>query len=252
MRKGSHFTPEQHKRLCDSVKGKTRPPRTEATRKKLSESTKRTMAIPENRERIRQALIGHPVSEETRKKIGEKSKGNTHKRGKSLSETSRKKIGEVQKGRKASEETKKKMSLAAKGKIRSPEHRRKMSEVTTGEKNHFWKGGISFAPYCQKFNNEFKERVRAFFGYQCAECGAPQNGAKLQVHHVNFNKQSCCDSSMPLFVPLCPSCHSRTNHNRFFWEHWFTEMIMRHYGGQCYFPRELPASQMALPARAGA
>jgi len=48
MRKGSHLTPEQHKKLCDAVKGKKRPPRTEEHRKHLSESTKRNMAAPEN------------------------------------------------------------------------------------------------------------------------------------------------------------------------------------------------------------
>jgi hypothetical protein len=93
-----------------------------------------------------------------------------------------------------------------------------------------WKGGISFEPYCPKFNKEFKERVRAFFNHTCVECATPQTVKKLHVHHVNFNKESCCDPSIPLFVPLCDSCHGKTNFNRGFWTYWFTEMITRHYG----------------------
>src|SRR5208337_386546 len=34
------------------------------------------------------------------------------------------------------------------------------SKNLIGEKSPGWKGGISFEPYCIKFNKEFKERVR--------------------------------------------------------------------------------------------
>lgn len=134
-----------------------------------------------------------------------------------------------------SEATKTKISLSNMGKVVSDETREKIS----GERSGLWKGGVSFEPYCPKFNNEFKERVRAFFGYQCVECGTPQNGKKLHVHHVNFRKDSCCaEDVIPLFVSLCPSCHSKTNTNRVFWEWWFTEMIDYLYEGRCYLPKE--------------
>jgi hypothetical protein len=116
----------------------------------------------------------------------------------------------------------------------SIETRKKISESKRGSKHPMWRGGISFEPYCPKFNNEFKERVRAFFEYRCVECGAPQRETRLHVHHVNFNKQTCCDSSIPLFVPLCPACHNKTQRNRIFWEYWFTKMIESLYGGKCY------------------
>ena len=45
-------------------------------------------------------------------------------------------------------------------------------KIKTGEKNSNWNGGTSFEPYCTKFTPEFKERVRAFWGYKCANCGA--------------------------------------------------------------------------------
>ena len=113
----------------------------------------------------------------------------------------------------------------------------------SGEDAPNWQGGLSYKPYCPKFNEEFKDRVRAFFGYQCQMPGCNhvwQPGEKkLAVHHVNFNRKSCCDPSAPrLFVPLCPgSCHMKTNHNRPRWEKLFTDLIMTKYNGQCYLPK---------------
>ena len=156
-------------------------------------------------------------------------------------EETRRKLSEARKGKTHSEETRRKMSEAHKGKTLSEETRRKLSEWR-GERSHRWKGGISFEPYCPKFNREFKERVRSFFGYRCAECGEPQNGYKLHVHHVNFNKMSCCDNTPPLFVPLCRSCHARTQKDREYWEEHFTRMINEYHGGACYFPKEEAAT----------
>ena len=138
------------------------------------------------------------------------------------------------------EEHRRKVSEALK-ESPSEEHRRKVSNARK-DRNGNWNGGISFEPYCPKFNREFKERVRSFFGYRCAECGAPQNGKKLAVHHVNFNKMSCCDNTPPLFVPLCRSCHARTQKDREYWEEHFTRMINEYHGGACYFPKEEAAT----------
>jgi len=162
-----------------------------------------------------------------------------------VSEETRRKISESWKLRAPpSEETRRKIGKALKGSHRTNETRRKQSEAQKGEKGSNWMGGISFFPYCPKFNSEFKERVRAFFNHQCAECGEPQKDKALAVHHVNFNKGSCCDPYAPrLFVPLCASCHSKTNSNRDYWEQHFTEMINEYYGGKCYFLTE----EMSLP-----
>lgn len=103
-----------------------------------------------------------------------------------------------------------------------------------------WKGGISFEPYCTKFNNEFKERVRSFWGYKCGICGKHQkdnNNGKLSVHHVNYEKMVCCDNTPPLFIALCRSCHAKTNYNRESWEYCLTEYIMKYFDGESYFKR---------------
>jgi hypothetical protein len=141
-------------------------------------------------------------------------------------------------GKKHSPETIEHLKLVHSLHVTTEATRIKQSFAHQGPKCHLWKGGISFEPYCVKFNNEFKERVRAFFNYQCVECGTPQNGKKLGVHHVEFNKNTCCDNSKPLFVPLCPSCHTKSGFNRPYWVSHFTEMIDGYYSGKCYLTKE--------------
>ena len=183
----------------------------EEQKKKISESNKGKMCGSKN------PMFGKHHLKATKLKMSISHMGNLSNTGKHLSE-----------------ETKLKMSIVGKGRKQSCEHVTKRTERLKGEGNPQWKGGISFEPYCPKFNDRFKERVRAFFGYQCVECGIMQNGTKLSVHHVNFDKGTCCNNSIPLFVTLCKVCHPKTNHNRLFWEYWFTEMINHQFGGKCY------------------
>lgn len=100
-----------------------------------------------------------------------------------------------------------------------------------GENHPNWHGGSSFEPYCQKFNPEFRERVRAFFDYRCVICGKSQeeNGRKLMVHHVDYLKKACCDTSH----------HAKTNFNRPYWQATLRRIIIDKYGGQCYLPKRV-------------
>jgi hypothetical protein len=204
----------------------------------------------EHRRKIGEALKGKvrgPLSEEHRKKLSESHKGIFRNKGKIVSEETKLKISQTLKGRQFTELHKQRLSAAQKGKLghmfghhHLEATKEKARHCKLRERNPNWKNGVSFEPYCPKFNDEFKERVRAFFGYQCQMCGHVwQEGEKrLSVHHVNFDKQSCCNDVIPLFVPLCSSCHNKTQKNRIFWEYWFTEMITRIYGGKCYFSKE--------------
>lgn len=185
-------------------------------------------------------ITGKHHSEETKKKMslahmGEKNSFFGKKHPPELME----KINAKKRGVHPSPETRLKMSLSHKGKKQTADWVRK--RIQLGENNSNWRGGISFEPYCPKFNDEFKERVRAFFGHQCIECGTPQNGYKLHVHHVNFNKNTCCDNTIPLFVPLCRKCHLKTNINREYWTQHFTDIINQNFGGVCYVPKKVVA-----------
>ena len=109
-----------------------------------------------------------------------------------------------------------------------------------GEKNGRWKDGISFLPYCEKFDDDLKERVRNFFGRICFICGKTEqeNGRKLSVHHVNYNKMVCCNDVKPLFVPLCISCHAKTNDERESWEEFLTASLQYLTNGECFLPKK--------------
>jgi hypothetical protein len=155
------------------------------------------------------------------------------------------------KGKKHTDETKQRLSDINKGKT-SPnkgkhmteETKMKLSEINKGKRcgelSPVWKGGISFEPYCPKWTKELRERVRAFFEYRCVTCGKHVNECKrnLQVHHVEYNKQACCDGKPVHFAALCNSCHMKTNFNRERWETMLHRIIDEIYNGRSYYTKE--------------
>jgi hypothetical protein len=151
-------------------------------------------------------IFGKHRTEEEKTKISAGLKGSTHAEehkariSKGLKDN---KNGQGNGGKKHTEETKTLMSIAKKG-----------------NKHPNWLGGISFEPYCIKFNEAYKKIVRDKFNNRCFWCGLSkaENGRALSVHHVNYNKQCGCDKTKCICVPLCARCHARTNGNRDGWE----------------------------------
>ncbi|MCK9571120.1 NUMOD3 domain-containing DNA-binding protein [Candidatus Pacearchaeota archaeon] len=135
------------------------------------------------------------------------------------SDETKRKISEARVGWEMPDDVKKRISETLNGhpywsiKHHSEESKRKIREAMRGEKCHLWKGGKSFEPYCQKFNNGIKEEVRNSFGRKCFLCGTPENGMKLDVHHVDYNKGQGCGQKWNL-IPLCHSCHTKTTDHR--------------------------------------
>jgi predicted DNA-binding protein YlxM (UPF0122 family) len=85
--------------------------------------------------------------------------------------------------------------------------------------NPNWKGGLSYQKYCYRFNIKFKDHIRNKFGRKCYICGTSENITKEQlcVHHIDYNKNAICNGKEWAFVPLCRSCHAKTNGNRWYW-----------------------------------
>ncbi len=122
--------------------------------------------------------------------------------------------------------------------------------------NPNWRGGVSFEPYCPRFTKRFRERVRAFWGYQCPSCGRTQseNRRMLSVHHVTFNKKICCEPEADvalmiklgvpeefwaMFIPLCGICHAKTlRGDREYWKAYYIRNIVEHTGGKSWFTEE--------------
>jgi hypothetical protein len=240
--KGFYITEEHKKKLSDAHKGiKLSPEHIQ----KLSDAHKGIKLSPEHIQKLK----GRHHSEETCKKISNANLGRkfSEEHCRNLSNALMSNKNSL--GRKITEEHRKNLSYALIGKKLSKETRKKISDTRKGkycgDKSSSWKGGISFAPYCQKFNKEFKERVRKFFNYRCQgkDCNYiwQPGEKKLHVHHVKYNKKACCDGDNTnwLFVPLCTSCHMKTNHKRSQYEEFFTNKIMSEYDGNCYLPLEV-------------
>lgn len=195
--------------------------------------------------------LGIPHSEETRKKIGIKSKnrktteearinmsnakkGSNHPLfGKKHSEETRKKISEAHKGFKYSIKTHKLWSEQRKGennsnfgKHHSEETRKKISEkasgrknpLNAGEKNFFWKGGIT--PINKQIRNslEYKLWREAVFkrdNYQCI-FGGKEHGSKLNADHIkSFSDFPELRFAIDNGRTLCVDCHKKTDNYGF-------------------------------------
>lgn len=163
-----------------------------------------------------------------------------HRRGESHSIEAKEKISRANKGRegknlgrkhtpaelkkmrryKHTVEAKRKIGRSLKGRKLTDAHKRKISEANKAENNHRWQGGISFEPYCHKFNNKIKEEVREKYGRTCLLCGKTEedNGRKLDVHHVDYNKEQGCNGYNFYLVPLCQECHGKITGDREYWK----------------------------------
>lgn len=104
--------------------------------------------------------------------------------------------------------------------------------IRDGPNNHQWRGGVSYLPYCPKWTEELREATRDDFGRRCFICSMTEaeNGRKLSVHHINFDKMAGCYGRRWNLIPLCNKCHNWTSNHRFesfnlLMNHWAMEYI---------------------------
>lgn len=123
----------------------------------------------------------------------------------------------------------------------------KGQDYLIGPKNPNYVNGGAHRGYCEKWTADLRRRVRKFFNNTCVMCGIHQEDhftksgkhKLLHVHHVNYNKNQCCDKNIPrLLVPLCISCHNKTTVKREIWEPYLTKLIINNYGGKCFYTKE--------------
>jgi len=117
-------------------------------------------------------------------------------------------------GHKHSPETIEKISNSLNGHKHSFEAIEKNRIAHLGENNHNWKGGKSFESYGGLFNKKLKEEIRNKFDRTCFLSGEKENGRKLDVHHINYNKK---DNRIWNLIPLTQRYHLKTNGSRWFW-----------------------------------
>ena len=71
----------------------------------------------------------------------------------------------------------------------------------------------SFKSYPLGWNKTFKEQIRYRDEYKCQICGKPEieNGRKLPVHHIDYDKLNIKENNL---ISLCNICHLKTGGNR--------------------------------------
>lgn len=180
------------------------------TIKKMSDSAKKAGASPQLRAKRSFNSRKENLSEETLKKRSAKLVG----------------INNPFYGRKHSEQAKTEMSKLKFGKT-SPRKGVQITDETrqkiSGENSCHWLGGISFEPYCHKFNEQLKERIRDRDNRTCQYpgCEKKENGRKHTCHHVHYDKPNCD----PDLITLCVCCNAKVNSNREHWEAYFMEKL---------------------------
>lgn len=86
----------------------------------------------------------------------------------------------------------------------TPRYRKRRS----GDKCHFWKGGITERKRVPGFTDSLKRQIRVRDNHQCVICGAKRKIRKLAVHHRNFDRD---DHRSQNLVTLCHSCHAKVH-----------------------------------------
>jgi len=184
--------------------------------KKQSESKKGKKHSEEHNKKIGLSGIGRVQSEETRKKRSESLKKHNYapERIEKLKligrETSLKRRGYHH-----TEESKKKMSESQKGKI-----------GMAGEDNPNWRGGVSFLPYPIIWDNKLRNEIKTRDDFKCQNPECYCNAKRLNVHHIDYDKQNCSEFNL---ITLCVGCNSRANYNREYWQGLYQWMISEKY-----------------------
>lgn len=208
--------------------------------KNMSEETRRKMSIAktgyvpwnkgktgiyseEQKKKMSESKKGKHPTEETKKRMSESGKGRI------FSEEHKRKIGKALKGRVFSKDTINKMRRARIGKPLSEEIKKKMSASRQGDKHPNWQGGLSYLPYCPKFNNELKESIRKRDNYTCQnpDCQLTQTESislytlSLCVHHVHYDKENC----YPDLITICNVCNLKANNHKKFHEQLYMNIL---------------------------
>lgn len=168
------------------------------------------------------------------------SKGLTKETNKSIEKASVKNTGKI-----LSKETKNKISKSHIGKtglsgklnprfgkpgtMLNKKHSKKSKAKMSGKNNHFYIDGRTKenSPYCDLYNDEFKEYIRNKWFRKCLLCGKSEGKRKLPTHHVDYNKMQGCNTTQWKVIPLCNSCHPKTNpeNMRDYFDYLFSTLI---------------------------
>jgi len=78
--------------------------------------------------------------------------------------------------------------------------------------------------YSLEFSNILKQQIRKRDNYICQYCKVKEENyyRKLDVHHIDYNKQNCNEENL---ITLCGLCNVKANTNRDYWYSFYTYKI---------------------------
>jgi len=93
-----------------------------------------------------------------------------------------------------------------------------------GDNNGRWNGGSSFEPYSLEWTAELRESIRIRDNHTCQKCGIKEKDyyRKLDVHHIDYNKQNCKENNL---ITTCGECNKLANVDRDYWYAYFTYIM---------------------------
>lgn len=94
------------------------------------------------------------------------------------------------------------------------------------EKHPRWIDGRSYKGYGKWFK-PLREQIRERDKRMCQLCCLLENGEKLAVHHIDYDKSNYKENNL---ISLCRLCHARTNVDRDFWRIFFQNKMEVLYG----------------------
>lgn len=218
---GRHHTETARQKISEKAQGRKLPPFTEDHRKRIGDANRRR-AYKKGPDHPR---FGCSFDESHRQAISEKAKlrwSNPEER-----EKERERQTGLQAGKKNPMYGRSGSLSPNFGKHRSPDTIEKIAQTKRGEKNPQWRGGIQDNPYCERWTRRLRESVRDTFNRKCALCGKTEfeNGRRMDVHHIDYNKMQGCGARSWCLMSLCRGCHERST----VWRHLYFNMLYNYW-----------------------
>jgi hypothetical protein len=168
---------------------------------------------------------------ETRQKISKANKGRKHSKAFKL------KLSKLFQGKNAPNfgrkmpfEQRQKISKSLTGKKLSKKTRLKISNALKGKKlgknNILYIHGNGYAPYPSEFKR-IKPIIRKRDNFTCQRCGLKEKNhfRKLDIHHIDYNKDNCKKDNL---ITLCNLCNNKANFDKDYWFAYYT-YIIKHF-----------------------
>jgi len=97
------------------------------------------------------------------------------------------------------------------------------SEGVSGENSPHWKGGLSTELYCDAWQDKgYKKSIRGRDGNLCQNPYCYKIGAKLHIHHIDYDKKNCRPDNL---ITICGSCNSKANFDRSWHKIWYKTIM---------------------------